>query len=155
MYFASSQTSPLSSPSPDITCSFYLPTPDRNATDYLFSSSLRLRLGASSTLHLLCLRAVDNVVRNPALIIRLLWGCASRRCSSIGTNARRLILGTRRCTMRACCGTLSAITLASALCLWEEGFDPGIIDEVYGSSETCEEEQIQEDSNYRLALKEE
>jgi hypothetical protein len=57
--------------------------------------------------------------------------------------------------MRACCGTLSAITLASALCLWEEGFDPGLIDEVYGSSETGEEEQIQEDSNYRLALKEE
>jgi hypothetical protein len=41
-------------------------------------------------------------------------------------------------------GTLP--TLSTALGLWEEGLDPGLIDEVEGSGEGGEEEEVQENA---------
>jgi hypothetical protein len=68
--------------------------------------------------------------RNPAFIIRRLGHGASRNSRSISANNRHLLLGIK-CLLRASRRTLGALaTLAAALQLWEEGLDPGLVDEV-------------------------
>lgn len=86
------------------------------------------------------------MVRDPALIIRLGRYATCHR-GAISTS-QHLILGANS-TRGTWCRTLSAVaTLASAaLCLREEGLDPGLVDEVDGSSENGEEDEIQEESN--------
>lgn len=88
------------------------------------------------------------MVGDPALIIPL-GRYATRRHGAI-----RQILGASSswCTW---CRTLGAVaTLSSAaLRLREEGLDPGLVDEVDGSSESGQKDEIQEESNRYLALK--
>ena len=84
------------------------------------------------------------MLRNPAFIIRLLR-CATCHCRPINTTSGHWIL-------RASCRTLGALfpTLALPL-LWEESLDPSLINEIEGSGEGGEEDEIEEDSNDNLA----
>ena len=46
-------------------------------------------------------------------------------------------------------GLLSALTtLAAALLLGKEGGDPGVVDKVDGSSESAEEDEVEENTGY-------
>jgi hypothetical protein len=86
------------------------------------------------------------VLRDPALIVCLLGLSSSSDRWSIRANDRNLILRSHsllRATGRTL-GTLSA--LSAALCLWEEGLDPGLIYKVEGSGECGKEEEVQENT---------
>ena len=86
------------------------------------------------------------VLRDPALIICLLGLSTSGNSGAVCTNDRNLVfrshglLGTTGRTL----GTLP--TLSTTLGLWEEGLDPGLIDEVEGSGKGGEEEEVQENA---------
>jgi hypothetical protein len=111
-----------------------------NRATHLLRSAFGFRL---ATLHPLGLRAVDDMVRNPAFIICLLRDATCHSGSISSTRGYRFLGGS--------CRALSTFaTLASSL-LWEESLDPCLINEVEGSSESREEEEIQEDSDHRLA----
>lgn len=106
-------------------------------------------LGALSTLDALSRRAVEMTLRDPALVISLLGQCTSRDSWSISTNDRHLLLGVK-CLLGSGRGTLCALaTFSAALQLWEEGLDPGLVDEVQGSSECGEEEEVEENAGRR------
>jgi len=86
------------------------------------------------------------MIRNPALIIRLLRLSTSRNSRSISPNDRDLILG-RNGSFGTSGRTLSALaTFSSAFGLWEEGCDPGLVDEIEGTSEGGEEEEVKENT---------
>jgi hypothetical protein len=92
------------------------------------------------------------VLRDPALIIRLLGLSTSSNSRSIRTNDRDLVLRSHS-LLGATGRTLGALaTLSAALGLWEQGFDPGLVDEVESSGEGGEEEEVQEDAANELAL---
>ena len=114
------------------------------------NASLLLRRGAA--LDALGSRAVQVVLRDPALIICLLGLSTSSNSWSICANDRDLVLRSHS-LLRATGRTLGTLTtLSAALGLWEEGLDPGLVDEVEGSGEGCEEEEVQEDAANALAF---
>lgn len=92
------------------------------------------------------------MVGDPALIISLLSQCASRNGRSISPNDGDLVLRRDSClrTSRRTLGTLAA--LSTTLCLREECFDPGLIDEVECACQCAEEEEVEEDTGTRLVL---
>lgn len=93
------------------------------------------------------------VLRDPALIIHLLSLSTGRNSWSICSNHRHLFIN-RDCLLCACGRTLSALsTLATTLCLREESLDPGLVDEIEGSSGGAGEEEVQEDAKSKLATK--
>lgn len=80
--------------------------------------------------------------RNPALVVRLGTRSDSR---AVSTNDSNLVSGID--LLGATRGLLSALaTLAAAFLLGEEGSDPGVIDEVDGSTESAEENEIKEET---------
>lgn len=86
------------------------------------------------------------MVRDPALVISF-GRYATCRGGAISTSQHLILrVNSTGCTW---CRTLSAaITLTSAaLCLREKSLDPGLVNEVDGSSESSEEDKIQEESN--------
>jgi hypothetical protein len=86
------------------------------------------------------------VLRDPALIISLLSLSTGGNSWSICSNHRNLLIN-RDCLLCACRRTLSALsTLATTLCLREEGLDPGLVDKIEGSSGCAGEEEVQEDA---------
>jgi len=65
---------------------------------------------------------------------------------SICANDRDLVLGFNG-LLGASRGTLGALsTLATTLGLWEQSLDPGLVYEVESAGETCEEEEVKEDT---------
>ena len=83
---------------------------------------------------------------DPALIIRLLRQGTTGHSWSVSANNRILLLGVQ-CLLGTSRGTLGALAaLSAALQLWEECLDPGLVDEVDGSYESGEEEEVKEDA---------
>jgi hypothetical protein len=81
--------------------------------------------------------------RDPALVVRLRTR-GNRR--AVGTNNGNLVRGID--LLGATGGPLSALAaLAATLLLREESGDPGVVDEVDGSAESAEDDQIEEDTN--------
>jgi len=84
---------------------------------------------------------------------RRIKGLRSRRHRwSISTNNGNLLCRINLlCALCRCLGPLSAF--ATALCLWEEGFDPSAVDEVAGSGEDGEQEDVKEDAITLLEMR--
>ena len=102
--------------------------------------ALCLALSLATGLALLWL--IDMVGRDPALIVSLGTRSHSR---SIGTQDRDLVIGIN--VLRRAARLLGSLTaLAAALLLREQCRDPRAIDEVDGTHEAGEEEEIQEDA---------
>jgi hypothetical protein len=79
---------------------------------------------------------------DPALIVGL---GASGDSWAISTNNSNLLGGVDLlCSLRRLLSTLA--TLAAATLLGEEGGDPSVVDEVDGSGESTEEDDVQEDT---------
>lgn len=92
-------------------------------------------------------RTVQVVIRDPALIIRLLGHRTSCNSRPISTNNRNLILG-RNSLLGSLGRALSTLTtLSSALGLREESLDPGLVNEVERAEESGEEGEVQEDTD--------
>lgn len=88
------------------------------------------------------------VGRDPGLVVGLSTAGDSR---TVGTNNADLLgrvdlLGTTRRAL----GTLT--TLSATLLLGEEGSDPGVVDEVDGTSEDTAEHKVEEDAAGRISL---
>lgn len=82
--------------------------------------------------------------RDPALVV-LGAGSDSR---TISTNNSNLLSGVD--LLGALGGLLSTLTtLATTLLLGEESSDPGVVDEVDGSSEGAEEDEVEEDAKMK------
>lgn len=86
------------------------------------------------------------MVRNPALVVCFLCQCPSCHSRPISSNSGYLFswahgaFGTTR-------GTLGALTtLATALGLWKESFDPSAVDKVKSSRKGGKQDKIQENS---------
>lgn len=109
-----------------------------NTTENL---GLDFRLGGSAP-DTLGLGALEMLGRDPALIISLGTRGDSRAISANDSNLLRgidLLASTR--------GALSALAaFAATLLLGEEGSNPGIVDEVKGTGENSEENDIQKDA---------
>jgi hypothetical protein len=86
------------------------------------------------------------VLRDPALIVCLLGLSASGHSRSICTNDRDLVLWSNSLlgATRGTLGTLSTLPATSGL--WEESLNPGLVNEIEGSSKCGEEEEVQEDA---------
>ncbi len=86
------------------------------------------------------------VLGDQALIVCLLGFSTSGNSWSISTNDRDLLVNgdSLLCSCRRTLGALS--TLSSTLGLWEECLDPGLVYEVEGTGESCEEEKVEEDA---------
>lgn len=111
-------------------------------TRYCPESDLGLRLdlrgAATDTLGL---RALQVRSRDPALIVLR----AASDSRAISTNNSDLLSGVD--LLRSLRGLLGALaTLAAALLLGEEGSDPGVVDEVDGTSESAKEDEVKEDA---------
>lgn len=84
--------------------------------------------------------------RDPALVV-LSAGCDGW---AVSTNNSNLLRGVD--LLSSLGGPLSALTtLAAAFLLGEEGTDPGVVDEVDGSSKGAEEDKVEEDTAVVLA----
>jgi hypothetical protein len=112
---------------------------------HLLSNDLGLsRRGAA--LNTLSSWAVDVVLWDPALIIRLLSQSTSSDSWSISANNGNLVvhvdslLGASRRSL----GALTTLTTTASL--REEGFDPGLVDKVESSGEGGAQEEVQEDA---------
>ena len=93
------------------------------------------------------------VLRDPALIICLLSLSTGRNSWSISSNHRHLLIN-RDCLLCACRRTLGTLsTLATTLCLREEGLDPSLVDKIEGCSGCAGEEEVQKDARNWLAMK--
>lgn len=91
-------------------------------------------------------------LRNPTLIISLLRQSPRSNSRSIRSNDRNLIFRINS-FLSAQGGTLRALSaFASAFGLWEEGLDPGFVDEVEGSAESSEENEVEEDAGKKLVV---
>ena len=85
---------------------------------------------------------------DPALVVSL---GASRHSRSICTSHGHLIGWVNRLSSSRSLRALAA--LASSLLLWEQGGDPGVVDEVAGSTEGACEEEVQEDATIKSQRK--
>lgn len=118
-----------------LTCRSYYPIVPKNSK----SSSGDLSSAAADALGFGALKVRG---RDPALIVGLCAGSDSR---TISTNDGNLIGGVDLLALaRRRLSTLT--TLAAALLLREEGGDPGVVDEVHGSTEGAKEDEVQEDA---------
>jgi hypothetical protein len=108
-------------------------------------SPSRLDLGGS-TADALGLRALQVRGRDPALVVLGARGDSR----AIGTDNGDLLGGVD--LLGALGRLLGALTtLAASLLLGEEGGDPGVVDEVDGSSEGAEEDEVEEDAGKRIS----
>jgi hypothetical protein len=102
---------------------------------------LGLQLGGTAA-DALSLRALKVRHGDPALVVGLGTRGDSR---AVGADNSNLVGGVDLLgATRRLLGALAA--LATALLLGEEGGDPGVVDEVDGSSESAQEDDIQEDA---------
>jgi hypothetical protein len=101
---------------------------------YLTSSIDSLGLGAGARLDAAGDRAVDVVVRDPALVVVLSRGDG---------NGGRLGTGERLSNID---GLLGLLVGTGALSLREESLDPGLVDEVESTGESSREEEVEEDT---------
>lgn len=120
-----------------------IPRSRSSPSPYLGSpGGLDLRSTAADTLSL---RALQMRGRDPALVV-LGAGSYSR---TISTDNGNLLGGVD--LLGALGRLLGALaTLAAALLLREEGGNPGVVDEVDGSSEGAEEDKVEEDAGHKL-----
>lgn len=95
----------------------------------------KLLLAAGARLYALGDRAVDVVVRDPALVVRLAGGLGAGE----GIGGVDGLLG----------GLLGGARL---LGLGEQGLDPGLVDKEEGASEGGSEDQVEEDAVNLLAI---
>lgn len=82
------------------------------------------------------------VVGDPALVV----GLAGARGGSDGLGTREGGVGVRRLL-----GLLAGGGLVGALSLWEQGLDPGLVDEVESTGEGAGQDKVQEDAIQPLA----
>lgn len=98
---------------------------------------MHLRTGAGTTLDLSGLGAVDVVRRNPISVV----GGGTRDSSTAGSLLSGLGLDTLRATLGALLTGLSRLAL-----LGEVGGDPNGVEEVTGTRNTGEQEEVEEDT---------
>ena len=84
------------------------------------------------------LRTLQMLRRDPALVIGLSSGCDSRVISTSNTSLVGWV--DFLATAGRCFGALTTFTTTALL--WEESGDPGVVDEVDGSTEGCEKDAI-------------
>lgn len=89
---------------------------------------------------------------NPTLIVALVSeGCTGGDSWAIGTNDGDLLAWVD--WLRATAGTLRTLaTFAAALFLWEEGGNPGVVDEIDCATERSEEDQVEEDATAEVSV---
>lgn len=105
----------------------------------------RFDLGGSAA-NALSLGALQMRGGDPALVVLRAAGDSR----AVSTNDSDLL--SRIDLLGALRRLLSALaTLAATLLLGEEGADPGVVDEVDGSSESTEEDKVKEDAGFPLA----
>jgi len=88
------------------------------------------------------LRTLQMLRGDPALVIGLSSGCDSRVVSTNNTSLVGWV--DFLATAGRCFGALATFTTTALL--REEGGDPGVVDEVDGSTEGCEKDGIEEDT---------
>lgn len=100
-----------------------------------------LGLGAGARLDATGDRAVDVVVRDPALVVVL---------SRSDGNGDRLGTGERLSNID---GLLGLLVGTGSLSLGEERLDPGLVHEVEGTGESSREEEVEEDTANSVSLR--
>lgn len=108
---------------------------------YLTSLIDSLGLGAGARLDATGDRAVDVVVRDPALVVVL---------SRSDGNGGRLGAGERLSNID---GLLGLLVGTGSLSLGEESLDPCLVDEVEGTGESSREEEVEEDTAKTVSLR--
>ena len=117
-----------------------------NLFDLVYAGDLAPRLclwcATPSTVDPLRLRPLQVRRGDPRLVVSL---CARSDSGTISANNGDLVRRVDLLGLLA--GCLCALAaLAAAFLLWEQGRDPGVVDEVDGSAETGEQDKVEKDT---------
>lgn len=104
----------------------------------------------STALDTLSTRTLQMMLRDPALIVRLLRKGARRDGRSVGTNHGNLIFGIDSLLGPGGAGARTLTTLATTLGLREELFNPRLVHKVEGTRKASEEEEVEKNTVWVL-----